>query len=204
MALLEKAGLSFDLHANWHQLIDAATFFASYPDLTVVVVRARARVAACCWCYSHGERTAYRGHALLPCAAVAFLSIVQDHLGCPFVGEASFSIAAWRAGIKALAANPRVYMKASGFGAAQPTWLDGDEGAFAVCQSLFDEVVEAFGVDRVMFASNFPVDMLLTGGKGMGDHYAGYKRLAAGLSEGDRDKLFRLNARAVYKIDTTL
>ena len=53
-----------------------------------------------------------------------------------------------------------------------------------------------FGVDRCMFASNFPVD----GMHGTFDElYTTFATVTAGLDYGSRDKLFAANAERVYR-----
>jgi predicted TIM-barrel fold metal-dependent hydrolase len=55
-----------------------------------------------------------------------------------------------------------------------------------------------FGVERCMFASNFPVDGL----KGNWDYiYTTYKRAVADLDPRDQEKLFAENALKFYRID---
>ena len=56
--------------------------------------------------------------------------------------------------------------------------------------------IEAFGVDRCMFASNFPVDGL----HGTFDElYSTYAAVTDGLDDEARDKLFATNAERVYR-----
>jgi predicted TIM-barrel fold metal-dependent hydrolase len=56
--------------------------------------------------------------------------------------------------------------------------------------------IEAFGVNRCMFASNFPVDAMY----GTFDElYATFSTVAAGLDGESRDKLFATNAERVYR-----
>ena len=60
-----------------------------------------------------------------------------------------------------------------------------------------EHAIEAFGVDRCMFASNFPVD----GMHGTFDElYSTFAALTAGLDDDARDKLFAANAERVYRI----
>ena len=56
--------------------------------------------------------------------------------------------------------------------------------------------IEAFGVDRCMFASNFPVDAMY----GTFDElYATFNAVTAGLDSESREKLFAGNAERVYR-----
>ncbi len=56
--------------------------------------------------------------------------------------------------------------------------------------------IEAFGVDRCMFASNFPVDSMY----GTFDElYTTFSAVTAGLDSESRDKLFATNAERVYR-----
>ena len=57
--------------------------------------------------------------------------------------------------------------------------------------------IEAFGVDRCMFASNFPVDSMY----GTFDElYDGFSTVTAGLDGLSRDKLFATNAERIYRL----
>jgi len=59
-----------------------------------------------------------------------------------------------------------------------------------------EHAIEIFGVDRCMFASNFPVD----GMHGTFDElYSTFSAITAGLSDESRDKLFARNAERVYR-----
>ena len=56
--------------------------------------------------------------------------------------------------------------------------------------------IEAFGVDRCMFASNFPVDSMYGT---FDDLYAVFSTVTAGLDAASRDKLFAANAERIYR-----
>ena len=58
--------------------------------------------------------------------------------------------------------------------------------------------IAAFGVDRCMFESNFPVDK---GSCSYGVLWNAFKRLAAGSSDAERAALFAGTARRVYRLD---
>jgi predicted TIM-barrel fold metal-dependent hydrolase len=60
-----------------------------------------------------------------------------------------------------------------------------------------EHCLEAFGVERCMFASNFPVDALYGG---YGDLLALYDSLTADLDADMREALFAGNAERFYRI----
>ena len=57
--------------------------------------------------------------------------------------------------------------------------------------------IDAFGVDRCMFASNFPVDSAFGS---FDDLYDTFSAVAAGVDAAARDKLFAGNAERVYRL----
>ena len=59
------------------------------------------------------------------------------------------------------------------------------------------DTIELFGVDRCMFASNFPVDSLCATFQ---DIFGGFAAIVADLSLQDRRKLFHDNAARVYRM----
>lgn len=117
------------------------------------------------------------------------LVVVVEHAGWPRSGAAE-ERALWAAGIDALAAlGDRVVCKLSGL--AMPLGSMRAE-AFA---PWIDHALAAFGVDRCLFASNFPVDGL----HGSFDQlYTAYAATTAGLDDVSRDKVFAANAERVY------
>jgi predicted TIM-barrel fold metal-dependent hydrolase len=118
------------------------------------------------------------------------LVVVVEHTGWPR-SSAAEEQALWRAGIDALAGlGDHVVCKLSGL--AMPL---GSMAADAFAPWL-EHAIEAFGVDRCMFASNFPVD----GMHGtFDDLYATYAAVTAGLDGESVDKLFAANAERVYR-----
>ena len=119
------------------------------------------------------------------------LTVVVEHTGWPVKGTDE-EFAEWKNGLDALASvGPNVVCKLSGL--AMPL------GAMSVdaLQKWIDFALDVFGVDRCMFASNFPVDGL----HGSLDQlWSTYDALTADYSEADRDKLFATNAERVYRI----
>ncbi len=123
-------------------------------------------------------------------AAVDDLIVVVEHTGWPRSGSDE-ERARWRDGIDALAGlGGNVVCKLSGL--AMP--LESmSVGAFA---PWLEYAIEAFGVDRCMFASNFPVDSMY----GTFDElYEVFSGVTAGLDDASRSKLFAENAERIYR-----
>ena len=118
------------------------------------------------------------------------LTVVVEHTGWPR-SNAHEELALWRAGIDALAGvGDNVVCKLSGL--AMPL---ASVRVDALAPWL-EYAIEAFGVDRCMFASNFPVDSMY----GTFDElYATFDAVTAGLDGGSREKLFAGNAERVYR-----
>jgi len=118
------------------------------------------------------------------------LVVVVEHTGWPRSG-AREERTAWREGIDALARlGGNVLCKLSGL--AMPFGSVSAE----VIGPWLEYALEAFGVDRCMFASNFPVDSMF----GTFDElYGTFSAVTAGLGDSDRDKLFAANAERVYR-----
>jgi len=57
--------------------------------------------------------------------------------------------------------------------------------------------IQTFGIDRCMFASNFPVDKLLSDYNTL---YNAYKLIVKDFSHHDQVKLFQTNAEKFYRI----
>jgi L-fuconolactonase len=118
------------------------------------------------------------------------LSVVVEHSGWPRSNsEEEYDL--WKAGMSALAAvGDNVVCKLSGL--AMPLGSMEPE----VLKPWILHCIDVFGVDRCMFASNFPVD----GMHGtFDDLYSTYDVLTADLEADARDKLFAANAERVYR-----
>ena len=118
------------------------------------------------------------------------LRIVLNHTGYP-LDRSQPQLAVWRRGMEALASCANVWCKISGLTVAQQPWTLQVNGA------MIRETIGVFGVDRCMFASNYPVD----GVKASWDWiFCNFKYITAGLPDEDRRKLFAENAMAFYRI----
>lgn len=97
----------------------------------------------------------------------------------------------WRRGMQAMAACANVSVKISGIGQRGRPWSAEDNRAVVL------EVIDLFGVERCMFASNYPVDSLVGGYDTILD---GFKAIVAAFSEADRRRLFHDNAVSLYRL----
>jgi L-fuconolactonase len=118
------------------------------------------------------------------------LTIVVEHAGWPRSDEPE-EFKLWERGISALAAlGDNVHCKLSGLAMPLHTME-----AHAL-RPWIEHCLASFGVDRCMFASNFPVDAM----HGTFDElYGGFDRVTADLDAEARDKLFAGNAERLYR-----
>lgn len=116
--------------------------------------------------------------------------IVLDHTGMPRDWDED-GITAWREGMKALAEADNVSVKISALGMFAPEFT-----ADAIRQFVLD-AIDIFGVERCMFASNYPVDMLFSSYAAI---WNAYDSITSDFSDAERDALFRLNAERYYRI----
>lgn len=98
---------------------------------------------------------------------------------------------AWRDGLRMLAACDNVVIKLSGFGMLDHRWT------VESLRPLILEAIDAFGTERAMFASNFPVDGLYARYDALWHAYAD---VVADASKAENAALFRENARRVYRL----
>jgi len=98
---------------------------------------------------------------------------------------------AWRDGLRMLAAQPNICVKISGLG------MFDHHFTMESLRPLVLETIDAFGVERAMFASNFPVDKLFSDYATLWAAYAG---IVAGCSPDEQAALFRSNAERIYRL----
>ena len=116
--------------------------------------------------------------------------IILNHTGMPLDKDTA-GIAAWRSGMRALAAQRNVFAKVSGLAMLDWHWSRDSLQPFVL------ETLEIFGGSRVMIASNFPVDRLFGTAASFFD---AYRSILAGASEAERAQLFARNAERIYGI----
>ena len=100
--------------------------------------------------------------------------------------------AAWRAGMKLLAAQPNVVSKTSGLG----TFIHRNDPAHIA--AIVRETVAIFGADRCLFGSNFPIEKLWTTYAELVDAHA--RRGREARRGGSARKLLHDTAMRVYRL----
>jgi predicted TIM-barrel fold metal-dependent hydrolase len=137
-------------------------------------------------------------------------TIILDHVGTP-LGLASYEgrreerFPIWREQIQALAKSPNVAVKLGGLAMAFcnfPSFLSEPAAPSAQLAAewkpYIETVIEAFGPERCMFESNFPVDL---GSCDYATLWNAFKRIAARYSAEERTALFSGTATKVYRLD---
>lgn len=118
--------------------------------------------------------------------------VILNHLALPIPAD---GLEAWRTGMIAFAAMPHAAIKLSGAGFIGPRF---DPTAFA---DIVAEVIDRFGTDRVMVATNFPTDRLAAD---LDRTLGAYETLLAGYSEDERRDLWGRNANRIYRLGLSL
>jgi L-fuconolactonase len=135
--------------------------------------------------------------------------IVLDHVGGAiglgrYKGKRDEVFAEWSGRIKELAGCPNVYVKLGGLGMRvfgfdvheQPEPPSSEKLA-GLWRPYTETCIAAFGAERCMFESNFPVD------KGSGSYqvfWNAFKRIAAGCSPSEKTALFSGTASKFYRL----
>jgi predicted TIM-barrel fold metal-dependent hydrolase len=160
---------------------------------------------------SMGDPTWRRGFALLERHGLAFdlqtpywhlpeayelacdfprTTILLNHTGLP-ADRSDRGLAEWRRAMQGLARASNVVVKISGLGRPGVAWTVDDNRPIVLA------TIDMFGVDRCMFASNFPVDGLVAD---FDTIYAGFMGIVEHFPLADKGKMFCHNARRIYRI----
>ena len=116
--------------------------------------------------------------------------VILNHTGMP-VDRGADGLAAWTRGMRRLATLPHVATKISGLGFIDRHWTED------VMRPVVLETIDTFGMDRALFASDFPTDKLFNTYARQLDFYDAVTR---DFSPSDRDALFAANAERLYRI----
>ncbi|HYZ61423.1 MAG TPA: amidohydrolase family protein [Acetobacteraceae bacterium] len=168
-ARLRPHGLSFDAWLYHHQIPELTALARAYSDTPIVLNHVGGRLAI-------GRYESQRDEVF----------------------------AAWRANLRELARCPNVSIKLGGFGMRlagygfneRPRPPTSQELAAAIRPTV-EACIEAFGPNRAMFESNFPVDKAMFSYPVM---WNAFKRLTAEYSASDKAALFHDTAAQIYRI----
>jgi L-fuconolactonase len=116
---------------------------------------------------------------------------VIDHIGKPPIRQGE--ITAWAGYLRAMASNPMAYCKISGLitEADWKTWRPGD------FRPYLDVVFEAFGTDRILFGSDWPVCLLAGTYRSVKDLVMDYM---GDLPRPEQEKVMGANAERFYSL----
>jgi predicted TIM-barrel fold metal-dependent hydrolase len=116
--------------------------------------------------------------------------IILNHAGLPSDRSAE-GVAGWRAAMVQLAGAPNVMVKISGIGQPGQPWTA------AANRQIILTTIDLFGIDRCMFASNFPVDSLCAT---FTEIFAGFAAIVSDFTASEQKALFADNAMRIYDI----
>lgn len=137
--------------------------------------------------------------------------VIVNHLGGRIDPDADTdAVAAWRTCIDAIAACPNAFMKVGGAQQRVGPWeppfhmhrRKAPIGSEALCDMLYpwySYAIDAFGPERCMFESNFPVDKECVSYRTL---WNTFKRIAAkfGLSDSEKAAMFSGTAMRAYRL----
>jgi predicted TIM-barrel fold metal-dependent hydrolase len=123
--------------------------------------------------------------------------VILDHLGTFHDGEDQAYEQMWREGMRALAEVSHTNVKLSMLYFGSNGYHE-DPNKEAKVKDLVRETIDTFGVDRCMFASNYPVDRIQ--GINIPTLYGQYYEWTSDLPLSDRTALFHDTAARVYRM----
>jgi L-fuconolactonase len=168
-AQLAPLGLSFESWQYHPQLPDAIDLARSFPDTTII------------------------------------LNHVGGVLGVgPYSGRRQEILAGWRKDIRTMAECPNVFCKLGGIGMVsfgfdfhERDVPPSSEDLAAAWRQYIEPCIEAFGVDRCTFESNFPPDKQSCG---YTELWNAFKRITANASTNEKTALYIGTAAKVYRL----
>lgn len=135
--------------------------------------------------------------------------IVLNHVGGPlglewYAERKQEVFKVWRKSIRELAGCANVTMKVggmgmllNGFGFEDRTVAPSSDELAQAWRPYVETCIEAYGAERCMFESNFPVDKI---SGSYGNYWNAFKKLASGASADEKEQLFRNTAKRFYAL----
>ena len=115
---------------------------------------------------------------------------ILNHTGEPCYQSKEY-IESWEQNMTKLAKCKNVVAKISGLGMFDPNWTIDSTRIFV------EKTIQIFGIERCMFASNFPVDKIFNT---FDTYWNSFKEITKNYSENDKKLLFSSNAEKYYRI----
>lgn len=115
--------------------------------------------------------------------------IVLNHTGLP-VDRSTEGLAAWHSALATLAQRPNCAVKISGIGQPGRAWTADRQ------REVVLPTIEIFGVERCLFASNFPVDSLCAT---FDEIFDGFRQIVSDFGADEQRALFHDNAMRIYR-----
>jgi L-fuconolactonase len=137
-------------------------------------------------------------------------TLILDHVGTPlgrggYEGRLAERFGVWRDNIRELAKSPKVVVKLGGLAMAFcnfPSFLAEPRAPSVQLAAewgpYIETCIEAFGPERCMFESNFPVDM---GACDYATLWNAFKHIASGYSADEKTALFSGTATKTYRLE---
>jgi predicted TIM-barrel fold metal-dependent hydrolase len=116
--------------------------------------------------------------------------ICVDHCAIPEARDDAY-FRRWSAAMRALARAENVVMKISGLGMMDRRWTIDSLRPWVLGS------IEAFGVDRVVFGTNWPVDRMFSS---YPDLINAYATIIGGFTKDEQTKMFSRNAERLFRI----
>lgn len=154
------------------------------------VRRGLAAVAEAGLAYDLLTRTPHLPAAVATARALPELRFVVDHISKPEIGG---PLEPWATGVRHLAALPNVTCKLSGM-VTEASWTDWTPDDLRPYAGI---VIDAFGPDRVMFGSDWPVCLLAAT---YDQVVTTTETLTANLTPAERTHIFSTTARQTYHL----
>lgn len=116
--------------------------------------------------------------------------IILGHTGFPLERTDEY-FQRWRSELRQLAEAPNVAVKISGLGMVDNRWTTESIRPWVL------ETIDAFGPERCMFGTNWPVDKLFST---YAELVAAYATIIAGFGRDEQERMFSRNAERYYRI----
>jgi predicted TIM-barrel fold metal-dependent hydrolase len=121
-------------------------------------------------------------------------NLIINHTGLPS-DRSREGIEGWAAALAEIATAPNVAIKISGIGLRGVPWSAENN------REIVERTAQVFGSDRIMFASNFPVDGLTGSYR---EIMGGFVEIASEWSRAEQRAAFLANAVRYYRLDQRL